>query len=62
MKKIVLVMMLLTGCAASFQPFGPQVTKADFDQTNENVMAIAQALNKMQAVMITKVPEKQEKK
>lgn len=61
MKKIMIVMCLFTGCTASFQPF-PGVSKSDFDQTNQNVLAIAQVLNKMQAVMVTKTPDKEVKK
>ena len=50
--KIILLasLTLLTGCAMTFQPFQP-VGREEFRQAQENILALAQAVTKLDAEM-----------
>lgn len=44
--KWILILLTLCSCTASFQPW-PGVTKTELGQTNENIMSVAQAVQKL---------------
>ena len=48
-----LAVLILSGCAASFQPFGPAVTKEEINaalkQRDDNIQLLAQAIKELVA-------------
>lgn len=48
MKKLLLACLLLTGCAASFQPF-PGASKAELAQTDATMVKVIEAINALTA-------------
>lgn len=62
MIKVLLIgVIFMAGCTASFQPF-PSVSRAEFQQTNENLVAVAQAVNKLNAQINPPIIKEEEQK
>lgn len=56
MKKLILLSLMLTGCAMTFQPFQP-VSREEFTQAQQNILAVAQAVAALQKEKASDSPE-----
>lgn len=44
--RILILVLLLSGCAMTFQPFQP-ISREEFKQVQDNILILAQELNKL---------------